>query len=77
VIETYFLITKDGVYRKDIDTTFNLWSQLPMRSAAMANQIIKLTSHGKGVTVKNRYSDCRQFFSEDEMTMIALRAESV
>lgn len=73
--ETYFLVTNDGVYRKDIDTTFNLWSQLPMRSAAMANQIIKLTSHGKGVTVKNRYSGQRQFFGEDEMLMIALQAE--
>lgn len=76
--ETYFLVYGDGrVKRKVIHTDFvgNFWRQMPMKLAAEANQIIKQTPYGRGYTVKNRYSEKKQYFTKDEMVMLSLKAE--
>ena len=42
-----------------------------------SNQVIFMTKTGRGKTVKNRYSEKPQYFTRQEMTMLALQAEAV
>lgn len=77
MIDTYFLITPFGVYRKDIYEEYSTWSQLPMNLAARSEKIVKLTPTGRGVTIKNRESEKRQYFTKREMVMLSLQAETL
>lgn len=73
---TLFLIMSDGkVIRKSVKEDPNFWGQVGMKLASSAEQIIKLSEYGRGKTLKNRFSDKPQYFTREEMTMIALRAE--
>ena len=75
---TFFLIMRDGrVIRKTAHHDVQFWGSIGMRLAADAEQIIELWRHGRGKTIKNRFSEEPQYFTEEEMVMIALQAESV
>ena len=74
-VDTYFMITPNGVFRKDIYEQYSTWSQLPMQLAQRSNQIVKLTQTGRGYTIKNRYSEKKQYFTKKEMVMLSLQAE--
>lgn len=78
MIDTYFLVFHDGrVERKDVNNYHQeFWQQMPMKLAAEAHQIIKLTPYGRGYTVKDRTTGKRQYFTRKEMLMMMLRAES-
>lgn len=75
--DTYFLVFRDGsVQRKEVRNHLtNFWEQMPMKLAADADQIIKLTPYGRGYTIKDRETGKRRYFTRKEMLMIRLRAE--
>lgn len=74
---TYFLITPFHVYRKTVDDRISHWQQMPMQIAQRSEQIVKQTEFGRGVTVKNRHSEKEQYFTKNEMLLLALQAEAL
>ena len=77
-IRTYFYITPDGVYRRDIDKSNSVWINGSMKLAMQSNMIIEMSEFGRGKTVKNRdNADKVRYFTKDEMVMISLQAEKV
>ena len=77
--ETYFLIHYTGViYRCDIrkDDYISMWEQLPIKLAQQSNKIIKMTTFGRGYTVKNREVK-KEYFSKSQMVLLSLQAETL
>ena len=70
----------DGkIYRKDVDESedYPYFLNGAYRVAANSNQIILMTSSGRGKTLKNRYSGKTRYFTRQEMVMLSLQAESI
>ena len=76
--KTYFYITPDGVYRRDIDKSDHIWLNGSMKLAMQSNIIIEMSEFGRGKTVKNRdNADKVRYFTKDEMVIISLQAEKI
>ena len=76
--KTYFLImSDDSVIRQEVIKSSRIWHDMSMQLAAQANVIVELSPYGRGKSIKNRFSEKPQYFSRDEMTMLALRSENV
>lgn len=68
----------DGkVIRKVVKEDPMFWGQLGMKLASQAEQIIEVSKYGRGKTIKNRFSEKPQYFTRQELTMLALQAENI
>lgn len=76
---TFFFIKYDGTI---IRREFEQQTKYPFldggyKLAADSNQVIEMTSTGRGKTIKNRYSAKPQYFTRNEMILLSLQAESI